>query len=543
MASRRKKTGSRRLRGLVASEGLAFGPAFRLRDSTQMPNAASSTPNTEKRNLRKALSEARAEIKRLITQSPGHDGANLLAAQMGMLDDKKLAEPALARITNGEPAWLAWNQTVATGERRSPEGKYASARDSDTRDLRARVSRILAGEGTRAVPYGAILIADDIAPSAYLETDWSLSGGIALFDGSPTSHISMLARAQGVPILVGLEKGEITDGTPVLLDAENGELVIDASPEELREFKERSIRASEKKGRDAMYLPGPAMTPDGVRIHVGLNMVSLGELEGVDPTHCDGIGLVRTEYLFQRTRGVPNEKTQFAAYERIVEWAAGRVVTFRTLDGGGDKPIAGLSAQNETNPFMGMRGMRLLLQQPTVLRMQIRALLRAAAIGPVRIMMPMVTVPDEMAAARRILDSARADLEKRKVRFGKAPLGMMIEVPAAAISIDEFEADFFSIGSNDLIQYTMAVSRDAPNLNGLARPDGAPIRRLIENVIRHGHESGREVSLCGDMAGDPRHIGMLLNMGLTNLSVSSAALACTKATIALHGGDNSEHDA
>ncbi|MBT3359622.1 MAG: phosphoenolpyruvate--protein phosphotransferase [Rhodospirillales bacterium] len=543
MATKRGKKAGHRLRGDVASEGLAFGPTFALRDAAKMPKAVSSTPNKEKRALKRAIREARAEIEQLIEQSPGHDGENVLAVQLAILGDKKLIEPALARVADGAPAWAAWNQTVATGERRSPAGgpkgyvgEYAAARDSDTRDLRARVSRILAGEGAEIVPYGAIVIADDIAPSTYLETDWSLSGGIALFGGSPTSHISMLARAQGVPMLVGLDRAETTDGTPALLDAERGELILNASADELRKFKTRSIRASEKTGRDAMYLPGPALTPNGTRIRVGLNMVSSIELDHVDPTHCDGIGLVRTEYLFQRGRGLPNEKTQFAVYEQIVEWAAARPVTFRTLDAGGDKPITGLSPENEANPFLGVRGIRLALRSPTVLRMQFRAILRAAALGPVRIMLPMVSVPEEITAAREILDKARDDLSRRKVRYGEADLGMMVEVPAAAIAIDEFDCDFYSIGTNDLIQYTMAVSRDARSLEALTKPDATPLRRLIEAVIRHGRETGREVSLCGDMGGDPRHIGMLLDMGLTNLSVSPAALARTKATIALHEG-------
>ena len=184
-----------------------------------------------------------------------------------------------------------------------------------------------------------------------------------------------------------------------------------------------------------------------------------------------------------------------------------------------------------------MRGMRLVLRAPKVLRLQFRAILRAAALGPARIMLPMVTIPEEVTEAREILEGAREDLRKRKVRFGDVAVGMMVEVPAAAIAIEEFETDFYSIGSNDLIQFTMAVSRDAGSLGDLARPDGTAVRRLIEGIIAHGRKTGREVGLCGDMGGDPRYIGMLLDMGLTALSVSPAALARTKATIARHGSE------
>ena len=536
MAPTRRNTANRRLPGNIASEGLASGPVFALRKLGRKVKAPPTTPIKEKRKLKNALAQAEDKIKQLIEQAPGQEGANVLAIQLAMLEDKMLSTPAYDLIARGASAWAAWNNTVAAGAE-GAEDSYASARDSDTCDLRERILRILAGGESATVPFGAILIAEDIAPSTFLETDWSLSGGIALFAGSKASHVSMLARAQGVPMLVGLRKAKVKDGTPALLDAERGEMVLNAALDERREFKDRSIRASEKTGRDAMYLPGPAMTRSGARIQVGLNLVSPSELDDLDPSHSDGIGLVRTEYLFQRARGLPNEKSQFAVYERIVEWANGRTVTFRTLDGGGDKPIANLSPENEANPFLGMRGMRLVLRAPKVLRLQFRAILRAAALGPARIMLPMVTIPEEVTEAREILEGAREDLRKRKVRFGDVAVGMMVEVPAAAIAIEEFETDFYSIGSNDLIQFTMAVSRDAGSLGDLARPDGTAVRRLIEGIIAHGRKTGREVGLCGDMGGDPRYIGMLLDMGLTALSVSPAALARTKATIARHGSE------
>ena len=251
----------------------------------------------------------------------------------------------------------------------------------------------------------------------------------------------------------------------------------------------------------------------------------------MSPDQCDGIGLVRTEFLFRR--GVlPGEAAQFGVYRVLVEWAGGKPVTIRTLDAGGDKPIPGVAAPGESNPFMGLRGVRLSLRQPDLFRIQLRALLRAAAYGPLRVMLPMVTVPAELEAVRLLMDAEEADLRAAGTRCARPPLGIMVEVPAAALAVDLFDAAFVSIGMNDLTHYVTAAGRDAGEVAALADPSHPGVLRLIATVVESSRGAGREVSLCGDAAGDPAHIPALLKAGIRSLTVAPTALARTKLALA-----------
>jgi phosphoenolpyruvate-protein phosphotransferase (PTS system enzyme I) len=247
---------------------------------------------------------------------------------------------------------------------------------------------------------------------------------------------------------------------------------------------------------------------------------------------CDGVGLVRTELLFRAPGGLPDEEAQYQAYRRIVVWAKGRPVTIRTLDVGGDKPIPGVTMEGESNPFLGLRGIRLSLRNPALLQTQFRALARAAVNVDLRVMLPMVTTPGELELSRTLLTEALSSLAYDNVSAGRPKLGIMVEVPAAAIAIDHFDADFFSIGSNDLTQYVTAAGRDIGAVADLADPLNPAVLRLIASVVKHGRETGREVSLCGDAGGDPRVIGALLRAGLRSLSVAPALLGATKQEIA-----------
>ena len=261
------------------------------------------------------------------------------------------------------------------------------------------------------------------------------------------------------------------------------------------------------------------MTADGERVHVAINVDDLALLEGLDPAHCDGIGLTRTEFLFQG-RALPDEEQQYQAYRRIVEWAAGRPVIVRTLDAGGDKPVAGLTVDGERNPFLGLRGLRLSLARPEVFRVQLRALARAATRGDLKIMLPMVTLPRELEAARAMLEEVVADLRAAGIEAAMAPLGMMVEVPAAALTATTFAADFYSIGSNDLVQYVMAASRDNPAVAPLYDARNPAVHALIRQVVKAAGGRGVEASLCGELASDPMHISTLLRLGLRRLSVT-----------------------
>ncbi|HZH08580.1 MAG TPA: putative PEP-binding protein, partial [Lautropia sp.] len=275
-----------------------------------------------------------------------------------------------------------------------------------------------------------------------------------------------------------------------------------------------------------------ARTADGVPIKVCINLSDLAELESIDPASCDGIGLARTEFLFPADAGLPDEEAQYRAYSRMLEWADGRTVTIRTLDAGGDKPIPGLTVEDESNPFLGIRGLRLSLARPEVFRVQLRSLARAAARGEIRVMVPMVTMTHELARVRQMLNEELAALLQSGVRAARPVVGMMVEVPAAAIMADEFDASFFSIGSNDLAQYVAAVGRDVGALADLASPTQPAMLRLIRHVVDAGNRRGIETSLCGDAASDPAEIAALLGAGLRTLSVAPAQLSRVKLAIA-----------
>jgi phosphotransferase system enzyme I (PtsI) len=282
---------------------------------------------------------------------------------------------------------------------------------------------------------------------------------------------------------------------------------------------------------DAAALRRPALTADGEPVKVLLNLSDPRELDGLDPAICDGVGVVRTEFLFAGTT-LPDEETQYATYRRILDCLGGRPVAIRTLDAGGDKPIPGLTPAGESNPFLGVRGLRLSLARPDVFSVQLRALVRAAAHGPLRVLLPMVTVPAELEAARAALQDAAAALARASVEHRVPPLGIMVEVPAAALDIARFAADYLSIGTNDLIQYVTAAGRDIGAVAPLADPTSPAVLRLIAEVARHGADAGIEVSVCGDMAAEPEHVPALLGAGIRALSLAPRRVGAVKAAIA-----------
>ena len=521
------------LRGRTASAGLALGPLVVL---TEVPAArrAAGRPAQEAADLSGTLDAVAGELSRLAAAGDAEARA-ILDVQIAMLEDDALREPALAAIARGTAADAAWASVLDEQIRgyESAGDEYFRARASDLRDVRDRVLRRLRGGIAEAViPPGAIVATVDLAPSRFLEIDWGGGGGVALSAGSPSSHVAMLARAKGVPMVVGLGSVDFTDHREAIVDGDAGRLLLSPDDETKRTCREQRETERQRQQEEARFLHRPALTRDGRRISVLVNIAGAAELRTLDPVCCDGIGLVRTEFLFPPDGGLPNEERQVSVYRQILAWAGARPVTIRTLDAGGDKPIPGLTVDGESNPFLGVRGIRLSLARPDVFRVQLRALVRAAVDGNLKVMIPMVTVPDELEAARRLLDQAVAELVAHGVPARRPPLGMMVEVPAAALAIERFDADFFSIGSNDLVQYVTACARDISAVAELADLAHPAVLALIEAVVREGARRGVEVSLCGDMGGDPRHIPQLLVCGLSVLSVAPSALARTKATIA-----------
>ena len=523
-----------RVEGRSAAPGIALGPLVRLAPAKHEARQYRSAAE-EHQALVDALAGSHADLTALVREVGDDDAEAILSFQIALLEDDNLAAPAFALIAGGEVANRAWSAALAL-QIASYDGAsdpYFRARASDLRDLRDRVLRHLAGEADQTVPSGVIVATDDMPPSTFLATDWR-DGGLVLRRGSPSSHVAILARSRGVPMIVGVDIDHLEHGTDALLDADAGLLIVNPDTNMRASFSQR--RAEQSKARQAAAsFNGPALTATGELVRVMINVAGLAELEGLDPAHVDGIGLMRTEFLFQGREKLPTEEEQYQIYKRMLEWAAGKPVTIRTLDAGGDKPIEGLTQPGDMNPFLGVRGVRLSLRHLDVFREQLRALARAAVAGNLKVMIPMVTVPEELDRCRTLLEQTLEELRREGREAQLPPLGMMVEVPAAALTIEDFNADFFSIGSNDLIQYVAAASRDEPQLADLARPSRA-VFSLIGHVVSYGDSSGRETSLCGDLAGDPGQVAALLDQGLRVFSVAPGAVGPVKAAIARYSG-------
>ncbi len=334
---------------------------------------------------------------------------------------------------------------------------------------------------------------------------------------------------RAVPAVVGIGDNTLASGDMVLLDGVKGEIAIDPDASERAAFE--AARLGYLKGRQAAqtHARRQAATRDGVAVKVMVNIADPGEVDAIAVGHVDGVGLMRTEFLFGD--GLPDEEKQYAAYARVLDWAQGRPVTIRTVDAGGDKPVPGFT-QEEANPFLGVRGIRLCLARPDVFMVQVRALLRAAPRGNLRVMLPMVSVPAEIDQSLAIFAEAAKSLEGEGIAHAMPPIGIMVEVPSVAVTPERFSrAAFFSIGSNDLTQYVLAASRDNWRLSQIARADDPSVLALIARVAAHGAANARDVSLCGDAASDPLLVPALLRAGLRSLSVASSSIGEVKAAI------------
>ena len=522
------------LRGTPVSPGFARGPLVVLADDGQVARTPGDA-HEERERLRAAIACASAELAGLMEQTADAEGRTILAFQIAMLADPVVTEPAFVDIDAGAAAERAWRAAMQLqiAQFHDADDRYFRARASDLRDMRDRVLRCLAGTPASAIAPGSIVVANDLPPSRFLEVAWD-GGGLALREGSANSHVAMLARTRGVPMLIGVEQADLQGHSEALIDTDTAMLV--ASPDAafagshaLRQRRDEIVRA------DAIrYAHMPAVTLDGVHVDVSINVADARDLQDIDPACCDGIGLVRTELMLRERAALEDEEAHYEAYRRLVLWARGRPVTVRTLDAGGDKPIEGYTVDGESHPFLGMRGLRLSLLHPDVFTVQLRALARAAVLGPLQILLPMVTSPREIHRARALLEGAVAALQGEGIECAAPPLGMMVEVPAAALAIDLFDVDFLSIGSNDLIPYLTATSRDCSTLAMLQDPLQPAMLRLMREVVAQAAAKGLAVSICGDMASDPCCIPALLDIGLRRLSVAPSAVGSVKRAVAHH---------
>ena len=518
-------------KGRPASPGLAEGPVFTL----QKPQAASRPaldPEAETALFTAAIRTASAGLAK-IAGDVAEDAAAILEFQIAMLEDDALSDPVLTAIAGGATAEAAWRQTIGAeiAGYEAARDEYFRARAADLTDIADRVLTAIGGGEERERPPGAILIGHDITPSQFLATDWDSGGGIATEAGSPSSHVAMLARARGVPMVVGLGPTDTAGHDRAAIDGVAGTLALSPDAATAARLDIQRTELAKTAEEEARARRNPARTACGAAIEVMVNISGAGDLNGLDPAFVDGIGLVRTEFPFKDVKAMHDEARQLAAYRDIVEWARGAPVTIRTVDAGGDKPIPGYTVDGEADPFLGLRGLRLSLTRPDIFRLQLGALARAAAHGPVRIMLPMVTSPGEVLAARAHLDAVLAELAAAKLDHGTPQLGMMVEVPAAAFTLEDFAVDFASIGSNDLVQYMAASARDNADVAELCDPGHRAVEIAIAAAVRGARRGGFPISICGDAAGDPARLPMLLGAGLRSISVAIPALGRAKLAI------------
>jgi phosphocarrier protein FPr len=531
--------------GIAASAGIAIGPLVKLRPAAvEIAPRAIENPEAEQQRLMAGVQGAQEETRALYEWSTTHIGADeagIFDAQSLFLEDPQLLGAVIRTLLEGhvsaESAWQA--ETARFADRLAAlDDPYLRARAADVADVAARVLRRLTGQASAAnvLREPAVLSAHDLTPSEVKDFDPAMVLGLCLEAGSASAHSVILARAMGIPVVAGLGPGisALADGTIVAVDGEQGTVWISPDADQVAALEGRrrnwlAARRAAELGRHK-----PAATRDGRRIRVFANISGVAEAAEAVACGAEGVGVLRTEFLFLDRAAAPGEEEQLAAYRAIAESLGGRPLTVRALDIGGDKRLPYIEIGEEANPFLGWRGIRVLLSRRDLFRTQLRAILRAGAAQPVELLLPMIASLDELRATKALVSEVEAELERDALPFRKnIRIGVMIEVPAAVAIADQLarEASFFSIGSNDLIQYVMAADRTNSRVAPMADPFEVAILRMIRRTVEAGRGAGIDVALCGELAADPVATPLLLGLGLEEFSVSAPLIPELKRAI------------
>jgi phosphoenolpyruvate-protein phosphotransferase len=531
------------LNGIPAARGLARGSALKWQDTDyEIPRFTPADLEAEKKRLADARQKAESQLHALsaqISATTGEAEAALFEAQAMFLSDTVLvskAEDSIDAGVNAEQAWQGACEFFASQLESLPD-ETLRARSADVRDVGRRVIEILLGvESKTELAEQAVILARDLAPSQTAALDTSKVLAFCTAEGGPTSHTAILAKALGIPAVVGMGDSilDILDGTMLLVDGTMGLVVSNPAPSLLADFEERIQAENEQRAREAESASQPAVTTDGHRMEVVANVGNVEDARKALEFGAEGIGLLRTEFLFLNRSQLPDENTQFAAYKTILDLMESRPVVVRTLDIGGDKEVPYFDFGAEANPFLGYRAIRISLDRPEDFKAQLRALLRAGTGHDLRVMFPMIATLDEVRRAKALFLEARAELGSEKVELAESvQLGIMVEVPSVALMAEQFapEVDFFSIGTNDLTQYTFAAERGSKRVSHLNDPCHPAVLRQIEMVIQAANEHSKWVGVCGEMAGDPQAIPLLLGLGVDELSMSPAQIPAAKGIV------------
>ncbi|WP_033826861.1 phosphoenolpyruvate--protein phosphotransferase [Bacillus andreraoultii] len=534
------------IKGIAASSGIAIGKAYRLVEPDLSFNKTTvENVENEMNRFRESLKAAKTQLEAIrdhARETLGKDKAEIFEAHLLILNDPEIVNPIEDKIKNEKVnAEVALQETTDMFIQifEQMDNEYMRERAADIRDVRKRV---LAGLLNVTIPNPSmineevIVVAEDLTPSDTAQLNRNFVKGFTTDIGGRTSHSAIMARSLEIPAVVGTKTAtaDIQNGDFVILDGLSGEVHINPTEELIAEYKKKQAEYEEQLAEWAKLVNEPTISKDGVQVELVANIGTPNDVEGALHNGAEGVGLFRTEFLYMGREELPSEEFQYEAYKAVLEGMKGKPVVVRTLDIGGDKKLSYLPLPEELNPFLGHRAIRLCLDRTDIFRTQLRALLRASVHGKLKVMFPMIATLNEFRAAKELFLEEKAKLAEEGVQTSDhIELGIMVEIPATAVLADQFakEVDFFSIGTNDLIQYTMAADRMNERVSYLYQPYNPSILRLVKNVIDASHKEGKWTGMCGEMAGDETAIPLLLGLGLDEFSMSASSVLKARSLI------------
>lgn len=535
------------IRGISASVGVAIGFAYVLKKKYFTSEASSIQSKNIENEILRFIKGRDISVKQLekiyqdVLEKLGEEKAEIFQGQIEIITDEELTKKITEKIKKWQINAEAATESViqeTIDEVEALEDFYLRARADDLRDIRQRIVNNIAGR-EYAVPVigdATILIGYEITPSELAQFNMEKIIGIVTETGSITSHVAIMAQTLSIPAIVGAINvvDAVTDGDLLIIDGIEGKIIINPSQNTLPMYQEKQRECEYEKQVLSKYVNLPAVTQDGKHIELLANIGTERDIEGAIRYGADGIGLYRTEYLYMNQSCMPTEEVQFDAYKKVVEAMQGKAVIIRTVDLGGDKKLPYINFQKEDNPFLGWRGVRIYEDYPEMIRTQLRAILRASAYGHIKIMFPMIISIEEVLALKKIIADLKSEFSSKATPFDpNIKIGIMIETPAAVMISEALaeEVDFFSIGTNDLTQYTLAVDRGNSRIAYRYNALHPSILRFIQHVVNNAHACGKTVGICGELASDPKATELLIGLGLDSLSMNSPCIPKVKEAI------------
>ena len=527
------------LKGIAASDGVAIAKAYLLvQPDLSFSKSAISDVAKETDRLQNAIDKSNAELQQIrdsAAQSLGEEEAQVFDAHMMILSDPEFTGAVKQKITdehvNAESALDEVSTTFIGMFEAMTDNPYMQERAADVRDVTKRIMAHLLGvelPNPALIHEEVVIVAHDLTPSDTAQLNKKYVKAFVTDIGGRTAHSAIMARTLEIPAIVGAGSvtTDIQADDQIIVDGNNGDIVIKPSADEVTKYQNLAKEYAEQKAEWQKLKNASTETANGVHFELAANIGTPKDLDGVLANGAEAVGLYRTEFLYMDSPELPTEDDQFEAYKAVLEGMKGKPVVVRTMDIGGDKHLPYLPLPEEMNPFLGYRAIRISLDRQDIFRTQLRALIRASAFGQLRIMFPMIATLQEFRSAKAVFEEEKAKLVTAGTKVGEIQLGMMIEIPAAAVLADQFakEVDFFSIGTNDLIQYTMAADRGNEHVSYLYQPYNPSILRLIKHVIDSAHKEGKWAGMCGEAAGDPIMVPILVGLGLDEFSMSATSI-------------------